>query len=110
MPSAVVSGHQPTFMESTTTEGAPVTEGLPEEANAIENSRKNDRDRTRSTLATAYACTFQFPAKLGFQLIKLELYPLVHTYTANYVRVHFRHLGVYKESRVVHLAIRVRVS
>ena len=57
---------------------------------------KTTETETRSTLATAYACTFQFPAKLGFQLIKLELYPLVHTYTANYVRVHCRHLGYIK--------------
>jgi len=42
MPSGVVSGHQPTFMDSTTTEGVPVAESLPEEANAIEDSRKND--------------------------------------------------------------------
>ena len=34
-----------TDMESTTTEGAPVAEGLLEEANAIGNSGKNDRDR-----------------------------------------------------------------
>jgi len=34
------------------------------------------------------------------QPIKLELNPLAHTYAANYVRVHFWHLGVYKESRV----------
>jgi len=52
----------------------------------------------------------RFPAKFGSQPIKLELYPLAHTYTANYVRVHFRHLGVYKGSRVAHRAIRVKVS
>ena len=50
--SGVVPGHQPTClwnsicMESTTKEGAPVAEGLPEEANGIGDSRaKNDRDR-----------------------------------------------------------------
>ena len=48
--------HEPTFLpnnictESTTTEGAPVAEGLPEKTNAIGDSRKNDRDR--STLTT----------------------------------------------------------
>ena len=31
-------------MESTTTEGAPVAEGLPEEAKDIGVSRQNDRD------------------------------------------------------------------
>jgi len=35
---------------STTTEGAPAAEGLPEETNAIGDSEKNDRDR--STLTT----------------------------------------------------------
>ena len=52
----------------------------------------------------------RFPAKFGCQPIKLELYLLAHTYPANYVRVHLRHLGVYKESRVAYRAIRVRVS
>jgi len=42
----------------------------------------------------------QFPVKLGCQPIKLELYLLPHAYPANYMRVHLRHLGVYKESRV----------
>lgn len=36
----------------------------------------------------------------NFYSIKLELYLLVHMYPANYVRMHFRQLGVYKESRV----------
>jgi len=40
----------------------------------------------------------RFPAKFEYQPIKLEIYALAHTYPANYVRVHFRHLGVYKES------------
>ena len=35
-------------------------------------------------------------AKFECQPIKLELYPLEHTYPANYVRVHFRDLGVYR--------------
>ena len=87
--------------------------GLPEEANAIGDSRKTTETETRSPRATVYACRVRggrLPAKVGSQPIKLELYPLVHTYPANYVRVHFRHLGVYKESRVAYRAIRVRVS
>ena len=44
----------------------------------------------------------RFPAKFGYQPIKLERDPLTHTYPANYVRVHFRPLRVYKESRVAH--------
>ena len=89
-------------MESTasTTEGAPVAEGVLEETNAI---TKTTETESRPSLATVYACTVpggRFPAKFGSQPIKLELYPLVHTYTANYVRVHFRRLGVYKERQV----------
>jgi len=42
---AYVSTTDSIYMESTTTEGAPVAEGLSEETNAIEDSRKNDRDR-----------------------------------------------------------------
>ena len=44
-------------LESTTTEGASVAEGKPEEANSIENSRKTTETETHSPLATAYACT-----------------------------------------------------
>ena len=51
-----------------------------------------------------------FPGNFGCQPIKLELCTLMHTYPANYVRVHFRHLRVYKESRGAYQAIRVRVS
>ena len=100
-------------LESTTTEGAPVAEGKPQEANGIENSRITTETEAHSPLATAYACTVpggRFPAKFGRQPIKLEHYPCVHAYPANYVRVHFRHLGVYKESQVAYRAIRVRVS
>ena len=91
-----------------------MAESLPEEANAIRGSRKKTTEtEARSSLATVYACTIpggRLPAKFGCQPIKLELYLLEHTYTANYVRVHFRHLRVYKESRVAYRAIRVRVS
>jgi len=52
----------------------------------------------------------RFPAKFGWQPIKFELYLPPHAYPANYVRVHFRDLGVYKESRVAYRVIRVRVS
>ena len=72
-------------MESTTTEGAPAAWGLPEEANAIGDSRKTTETESRTSLVTVYTCTVpgcQFPAKFGFQPIKLELYPLAHTYTA----------------------------
>ena len=44
-------------MESTTVQEAPVTEGLPEQATGIEDSRKTTETETRSTPATAYACS-----------------------------------------------------
>jgi len=100
-------------MVSTTTEAAPEAESIPEEGNAIGDWRKTTETETHSSLATVYACAVpggRFPAKFGCRPIKLELYLLVHTYTANYVRVHLRHLGVYKLSRVAYRAIQVRVS
>jgi len=66
--------------------------------------RSNKNDRDRGTLITGNGVRvhgFQggrFPAKFGCQPIKLELYPYAHTYSANYVRVHCRISGVYKES------------
>jgi len=92
-----------------TTEGAPVAEGLyPRRQTALKTEEKKMTEtEARSPLATAYACTVpggRIPAKFGFQPIKLELYPLEHTYSAKYVRVHFRPLGVYKESRVAYRA------
>ena len=116
----VVSGSQPTrlshsiCMASTTTEGAPVEEGLPEEANEVGDSRKNRQRQNHvhhwQQFTRAQFPGRRFPAKFGYQPIKLELYPLVHTHTANCVRVHVSHLGVYKESPVAHRATRVRVS
>ena len=91
-----------------------VAEGLPEETNGIGDSRKKRQRQNhahhRQQFTRAQFPGGRFPAKFGCQPIKLELYPLAHTYPANYVRVHFRHLGVYKESRVAYQAIRVRVS
>ena len=61
-------------MESTTTEEAPMAEGLPEEANGI---GKNDRDRSTLTSGNSLRVhSFQagrFPAKFGFEPIKFEL-------------------------------------
>jgi len=51
--------------------------------------KKSIETESHSPLATVYACTFpsgRFPAKFGCQPIKLKLYPLAHTYPANYVR------------------------
>jgi len=109
-PSGVVTGLQPTCLPKGILYGVKllqqrerhaVAEGILEEANAI--TKKTTETESRPSLATGYACTVpggRFPAKFGCRPIKLELYLPVHTYTANYVRVHFRHLGVYKASQV----------
>ena len=57
---------------------------------------KTTETEARSSLATVYTCMVDYRQKSGFQPIKLELYPLVHTYPANYVRVHFRISGYIK--------------
>ena len=87
-------------IESTTTEGAPVAEGLPEKANAIGDTRENDRDRntltTGNSLRVHSLSGKNFPAIFGCQPIKLELYPLMHAYPANYLRVHLGISGYIK--------------
>ena len=78
-----------------------MAEDLPEEANGNGNSRINDRDGNMLFAVNSSHVHFPsgpFPAKFGCQPIKLELYPLVHTYPAKKVRVQLRHLGVYKGS------------
>ena len=109
-PTSVMPGHRPTCppsricMESTTKEGAPVAEGLQEETNGIGDSRKERQRQNHAhhwqQLTRAQLPGGWFPAKFGCQPIKLELYPHAHTYPAKCLRVHFRHLGVYKESQV----------
>ena len=99
--------------ESTTTEGTQVAEAY-KRPTPLQTQQQNDRDRnTRITGNSLRVQIFpgrRFPAKFGCQPIKLQLYPPVHTYPANNVRVHFRHRGVYKESRVAYRATWVRVS
>ena len=74
------------YLESTTIEGAPVAEGLSEEANSIAYPRETTETEARSSLATVYVCTTSrrsIPAKFGCQPIKLELYPQAHAYPGN---------------------------
>ena len=78
-------------------EGAPVVEGLPEETNGIGDSRKRQRQkhvRHWQQFTRAHFPGGRVPAKFGCQPIKLELCPLVHAYSANYMRVHLR-ISVY---------------
>jgi len=77
----------------------------PKEANGMEKQEKRPRRKHAHDWQQHTRARFpggRLPAKFGCQPIKLERYPLEHTHPANYVRVHFRHLGVYKESRVAH--------
>ena len=85
-------------MDSNRTEGEPVAEGLPEAANAIGDSRQNDRDGSTLTTANSSRVISSRRSIPGCQPIKSNLRPLAHTHPANYVRVHFSSLGVYKES------------
>ena len=65
----MASGHQSTVYEqrlkSSPTEGAPVAEGEPEEANGIGDPRKTTETETRLPSATAYACTVWRPSIPG---------------------------------------------
>ena len=77
----------------------------PRRQTALKTQEKKKRQRQKHAHRWQQLTRAQFPggripAKFGFQPIKFEFYPLEHTYPAKYVRVHFRHLGVYKESRV----------
>ena len=78
---------------STTTEEAPVAEAYQRRQTPLEKTTETE---ARSSLATVYTCMVDYRQKSGFQPIKLELYPLVHTYPANYVRVHLRISGYIK--------------
>ena len=72
-------------MESTTREGAPVADGLPEETNGIGDSKRQRRKHADhcQQFTRAQFPADRFPAKFGCQPIKLELYPLAHTHPAN---------------------------
>ena len=73
-----------------------MSDGLPKEAKQHWRLTKNDRDGNTRIMGYGLRVQGSRPAKFGCQPIKLELYPHVHTYTANYVRVHFRPLGYIK--------------
>jgi len=56
------------ILESSLTEGAPVAEGEPEEANGIGDPRKTTETETRTSWETVCTCTVpvcKFPAKFG---------------------------------------------
>ena len=75
----------------------------------LETQEKRQRQKhTHNWQQSTRAQSRSIPGKR--QPIKFELYLLEHKHTAKYVRVHLRHLGVYKDSRVAYRAIRVRVS
>ena len=75
-----------------------MAEGLPEQATGIGDSRKTTETETRTTLATAYACTvpgWSIPGKIWMPTNQIRTIP-----AGAHASVHVRHLGVYKESRV----------
>ena len=121
VPSGVVPGHQPTYVSTEqhlygdnynrgSVSGRGPTGGDQRHWRLKKKRQRQNHAHHWQQFTRAQFPGGRFPAKFGCQPIKLELYPLAHTYPANYVRVHFRHLGVYKESREAYRAIRVRVS
>ena len=78
----------------------------PRRQTALKTQEKETTEtEARSPLATAYACTVSKrsnPGKIWIPTNQIRVLSLEHTYPAKYVRVHFRHLGVYKESRVAY--------
>ena len=100
-------------MESTTTEGSPVAEGLPGEITTPLETGKTTETEAHSSLATVYACTVpggRFPAKIGSKPIKLEQYPPCTRMPGIKCACTLGISGVYKPSPVAYRAIRVRVS
>ena len=89
--------------ESTTTEGAPVAEGLYRRRPTPLETQEKKRQRQKHTHHWLQFTRAQLQTvdPRQNQPIKLELELLTHTYTAKYLRVHLRVLGVYKGSRVV---------
>jgi len=98
-PSGVVSGRQPTCLPTCCQlQRRQRQRAYQRRLTPLEKEEKTTEKEAHSSLATVYTCTVpsgRFPAKFGCRPIKLELYLVLHTYTANYVRVHLRHLGVY---------------
>ena len=96
-PSGVVPGHQPTCLpNSNYNRGSASGNGGDHRHWRL---RKKKRQRQKHAHNWQQFTRAQFPggrvpAKFGCQPIKLEQYLLAHAYPANYVRVHFRHLGV----------------
>ena len=83
-------------------EGESVADGLPQEANAIGDSGQK-RQRWKHAhheqqLPRAQFPGGRFPAKIWMPTNQIRAISAQHTYPATYVRVHLRHLGVYKES------------
>ena len=102
--------HQPTCppnsicIESTTREGAPVAEGLPEKTNGIGDSRKKTTEtEARSSPATVYACTvpgWSIPGKIWMPTNQIRaLYTDARVSRELRARA-LQGLRVYKESRV----------
>ena len=91
------------IFKSSTIEGAPVLEGIPEEANGIGDPRKTTETDSRSPLATAYARTISrrsIPGKIWMPTYQITAIPGgAHAFRELRARAP-GHLGVYKESRV----------
>jgi len=89
-------------MESTTTEGAPVAEGL-RKPTPLETQEKMTETGARSSLATVDACTVpggQFPVKIWMPTNQIRA-AFLRAYVSREVRARALQASrVYKESRV----------
>ena len=100
-------------MASTTTKGAQVAEGLPEETNGIGDSKKNDRDRI--TLSTGnslrvHRYRWSITGKIWISTNQITAISAGAHVPREVSARALSHLGVYKESQSSDQAIRVRVS
>ena len=71
-------------VESTTTEGAPVAEGRPTGGPTGEERQGQKHAHHWQRFTHDRFPGGRFLAKFGCQPIRLELYPLVHVFAANY--------------------------
>ena len=102
-PRGVVSGHQSTCLQNSNyierrERQLQRAHRRLREAMTLEKKKRQRQSHTHhcQQFTRAEFPAGQLPAKFGRRPIKLELYPLVHTYPANYVRVHFRISGYIK--------------
>ena len=90
-----------------------MAEGLPEEANAIGDSRKTTETEARPSSESVYACTASgrmIPGKIWMPTNQIRATSARARVSCELCARALQASRVYKESRVAYRAIRVRVS